>query len=324
MSGSPRWCRSWICPCGGGPGDAQGPCPSPCRPGLAGLVPLARSTPTRTTRAAGNATGWTVGPPHYVGVGAQKAGTSWWNRLIQSHPDVVNAGGQPKELHFFDRSWEVPFDDAAVEAYRRHFPVPEGSVAGEWTPGYLIDFWTPELIRRAAPDARILVLLRDPIERFRSGLTHQIGDVAEAPSDIGTSRVPSSVASTAPAAARPGGVPTRTGPRRASTKRVAPIRPGNWRGPTHSSAWPRSKSKPGPSPARSTPPHGTSTSYRRHSELRSSTATPKISRSCRMLVPELDLSLWPTAREIGLVSLEAEGQQDRVPVQPEVPDAGRR
>jgi hypothetical protein len=107
-------------------------------------------------------------------VGAQKAGTSWWNRLIQSHPDVVNAGGQPKELHFFDRSWEVPFDDAAVEAYRRHFPVPEGSVAGEWTPGYLIDFWTPELIRRAAPDARILVLLRDPIERFRSGLTHQI------------------------------------------------------------------------------------------------------------------------------------------------------
>lgn len=65
-------------------------------------------------------------------------------------------------------------DAAAVEAYRRFFPVPEGRVAGEWTPGYLIDFWTPELIARAAPDARILVLLRDPIERFRSGLTHQL------------------------------------------------------------------------------------------------------------------------------------------------------
>jgi hypothetical protein len=118
--------------------------------------------------------GWTTGPPHYVGVGAQKAGTSWWNRLIQAHPDVVNAGGQPKELHFFDRSWEVPFDDDSIREYWRHFPVPEGSVAGEWTPGYLIDFWAPELIRRAAPDARILVLLRDPIERFRSGLTHQL------------------------------------------------------------------------------------------------------------------------------------------------------
>ncbi len=118
--------------------------------------------------------GWRVGPPHYVGVGAQKAGTSWWNRLIEAHPDVVAIPGQPKELHFFDRAWETPFDEVAVQRYWRHFPVPEGRHAGEWTPGYLIDFWTPELIARAAPDARILVLLRDPIERFRSGLTHQL------------------------------------------------------------------------------------------------------------------------------------------------------
>jgi hypothetical protein len=118
--------------------------------------------------------GWRIGPPHYVGVGAQKAGTSWWNRLIEAHPDVVNAGGLTKELHFFDRAWEVPFTDTDVARYQRYFPVPEGKVAGEWTPGYLIDFWTPELIARAAPDARILVLLRDPVERFRSGLTHQL------------------------------------------------------------------------------------------------------------------------------------------------------
>ena len=124
--------------------------------------------------------GWHVGPPHYVGVGAQKAGTSWWNRLIGAHPDVVSAGGRPKELHFFDRAWETPFGEEDADRYRRYFPVPEGSVAGEWTPGYLIDFWTPELIARAAPEARILVLLRDPIDRFRSGLTHQLA----------TSRVP--------------------------------------------------------------------------------------------------------------------------------------
>ena len=123
--------------------------------------------------------GWRVGPPHYVGVGAQKAGTSWWNRLIEAHPDVVNAGGLKKELHYFDRSWETPFGEADVERYHRYFPVPEGKVAGEWTPGYLIDFWTPELIARAAPDARILVLLRDPLDRFRSGLTHQLATSRE-------------------------------------------------------------------------------------------------------------------------------------------------
>lgn len=118
--------------------------------------------------------GWSVGPPHYVGVGAQKAGTSWWNRLIEAHPDVVDIPGQPKELHFFDRAWETPPDDASVREYWRYFPVPDGGHAGEWTPGYLIDFWTPQLLARAAPDARILILLRDPIDRFRSGLTHQL------------------------------------------------------------------------------------------------------------------------------------------------------
>jgi hypothetical protein len=118
--------------------------------------------------------GWRVGPPHYVGLGAQKAGTSWWNRLIGEHPDVVHAAGQPKELHFFDRSWETPFSDADAQRYGRYFPTPKGKVAGEWTPGYLIDFWTPELIARAAPEAKILILLRDPVERFRSGLTHQL------------------------------------------------------------------------------------------------------------------------------------------------------
>ncbi len=95
-------------------------------------------------------------------------------RLIESHPHVVSPPGQPKELHFFDRFWEEPFGSADIESYHRYFPAPDGSVAGEWTPGYLIDFWTPELIARAAPEAHILVLLRDPLERFRSGLTHQL------------------------------------------------------------------------------------------------------------------------------------------------------
>jgi hypothetical protein len=109
-----------------------------------------------------------------VGLGAQKAGTSWWNALIHRHPDVHHAGAQPKELHYFDGAWEEPFGAADIERYWRFFPRPAGGVAGEWTPGYLIDFWTPELVAWAAPNARILVLLRDPLERLRSGLTHQL------------------------------------------------------------------------------------------------------------------------------------------------------
>jgi hypothetical protein len=107
-------------------------------------------------------------------VGAQKAGTSWWDSLIGRHPSVVRAAGLPKELHYFDQAWETPFDESDAARYAEYFPRPEGGITGEWTPGYLIDFWTPGLLAMAAPDARILVLLRDPIERFRSSLSHQL------------------------------------------------------------------------------------------------------------------------------------------------------
>lgn len=117
--------------------------------------------------------GWVAAPPDFVGIGAQKAGTSWWSALIHEHPDVHRIGGAPKELHFFDAYWERPFTDADAGRYALYFPRPaSGGMAGEWTPGYMVDFWTPELLHRAAPRARILVLLRDPLERYRSSMAH--------------------------------------------------------------------------------------------------------------------------------------------------------
>ncbi len=114
--------------------------------------------------------GWRTGPPDFVGVGAQRAGTSWWHASLAAHPDVVRVEGQPKELHYFDRFWpgEAPTD--RVERYHAFFPRPAGAITGEWTPRYMYDFWSLELLREAAPEARILVLLRDPVERYRSGL----------------------------------------------------------------------------------------------------------------------------------------------------------
>lgn len=118
--------------------------------------------------------GWTTGPPDFVGVGVQKAGTSWWFRLIAAHPQVYTTRHR-KELHFFERFWDEPFSERDVADYHRMFPRPASRVAGEWTPRYMYDFWTPPLLHAAAPDARILVLLRDPVERYRSGLAHDLG-----------------------------------------------------------------------------------------------------------------------------------------------------
>ncbi len=118
--------------------------------------------------------GWHVRPPTWVGVGVQKAGTTWWHSLIAAHPDVVMTSGLPKELHFFDRFWNQDLSKAETQLYAEYFCRPTGRAAGEWTPRYMFDPWTPALLRQAAPDARIIVLLRDPIERYRSGLSYDL------------------------------------------------------------------------------------------------------------------------------------------------------
>jgi len=40
-------------------------------------------------------------------VGAQKAGTTWWFRIIEAHPGVYHDPDQRPELHFFDDSMRV-------------------------------------------------------------------------------------------------------------------------------------------------------------------------------------------------------------------------
>jgi Sulfotransferase family len=118
------------------------------------------------------AVGQVTGPPDFVGVGVQKAGTSWWFDLVIAHPGVAEPFR--KELHYFDGFYGAPFGPAEVDTYHRFFPRAAARLVGEWTPRYLHDVWSVPLLAQAAPDARVLVLLRDPVERYRSGLAHDL------------------------------------------------------------------------------------------------------------------------------------------------------
>ena len=117
-----------------------------------------------------------VGPPDFVGIGVQKAGTTWWFDAICAHPDVFSRADIHKERHFFGRYAVRPFGPADCSLYHGWFPRPPDSLTGEWTPDYIHCPWIPALLAQAAPHARLLVMLRDPVERFRSGLAHQRRD----------------------------------------------------------------------------------------------------------------------------------------------------
>ena len=115
--------------------------------------------------------GWRIGPPSFVGVGGQRCGTTRWFNLIASHPEVV-APAVTKELHYFDRFYSGGFTAADAAGYHRYFPRDGERKVGEWSPLYMSAPWIPRLLASAAPEACLLVLLRDPIERYLSGLQH--------------------------------------------------------------------------------------------------------------------------------------------------------
>jgi hypothetical protein len=114
--------------------------------------------------------GWRTGPPDFVGVGVVRGGTQWWTRVLRSHPRV-QWSGEDKGFHYFDRFWDGDPPENYIELYHALFPRPEGKLTGEIGDRYMLDFWAPPLLAAAAPDARLLVLLRDPVERYLSGVS---------------------------------------------------------------------------------------------------------------------------------------------------------
>jgi hypothetical protein len=122
--------------------------------------------------------GWEIGPPDYIGIGAEKAGTSWWWWLIRRHPGVSEPG-PAKEVNFIRNLGADRAHDTVALAYHRFFPRRPGTLVGEWSPRYNEMPQLP-LLGQLAPGARLLMLVRDPVERYRSGVAmhtrYRIGD----------------------------------------------------------------------------------------------------------------------------------------------------
>ena len=109
-------------------------------------------------------------------MGAQRCGTTWWHASIVAHPGVAfEPGLHHKEVHFFDTlAGTDPLPPGDVERYARYFArPPEGGLTGEWTPRYMHDGWPIPQIAQAAPQARLLVMLRDPVDRYASGYARE-------------------------------------------------------------------------------------------------------------------------------------------------------
>lgn len=121
---------------------------------------------------------WKQVPPSFVGVGAPKSGTSWLASLIFQHPEIAyhrfydSRTPVSKELEYFVHFSFKEFTDHDKQQYLRAFYAPEGKITGEWSTLYLCSPLACRYLAETAPECKILIILRNPIDRTISHLNH--------------------------------------------------------------------------------------------------------------------------------------------------------
>jgi Sulfotransferase family len=136
---------------------------------LGGVVPVTAATDPATL-------------PSFIIIGAMKAGTTSLADYLRDHPDVYLP--KMKELNFFVDQVTDPEDirvhnwHRGVEWYARQFRDGTGTrMRGEASPNYTKMKAVPGTAARMAsiiPEARLIYLVRDPVERIASHHRHLV------------------------------------------------------------------------------------------------------------------------------------------------------
>ena len=125
--------------------------------------------------------------PNFLIIGAAKAGTTALYEYLKQHPQVYMS--HEKEPKFFALEGEKldfrgPHDQeninrtaiTDIEAYRKLFEGVSNEIAiGEASPLYLYSPKAPGRIKNYIPDAKMIAILRNPVDRAYSGYMMHLG-----------------------------------------------------------------------------------------------------------------------------------------------------
>jgi len=118
----------------------------------------------------------------YIGIGAAKSGSTWIARCLAEHPQVFLA--DIKEIEYFNAYTNIKNKKfckiknaiipnkrfkKGINWYKKHFTACKpGMIKGEFCNRYLIDPVAPKAIKDTFPDVKLIVVLRNPIDRTYS------------------------------------------------------------------------------------------------------------------------------------------------------------
>ena len=115
--------------------------------------------------------------PGFIMIGAQRCGTTSLFRALMAHPQVVRPAFH-KGINFFDLNYY-----RGLTWYRGHFPVARvaqaatarhgGPMTFEASGYYMYHPFAMERLARDLPRVKLVVMLRDPVERAFSAYKHE-------------------------------------------------------------------------------------------------------------------------------------------------------
>lgn len=97
--------------------------------------------------------------PDFLGIGAQRAGTTWLYENLRCHPEVFLP--EHKELHYFDETFH-----RSLRFYAKQFEPGHYQVKGEITPAYgILPIERIRFIHTIMPEVKPIFMMRNPIDR---------------------------------------------------------------------------------------------------------------------------------------------------------------
>jgi hypothetical protein len=121
--------------------------------------------------------------PDFLIAGVPKAGTTALHAALTGHPELFLPSVKEPKFFLSDGPPPAVGGPGDVQTYQEHVwrrddyealfdPAPPGTLRGEATPFYLYDLKSHDRIQALAPDAKLIILLRDPVDRAHSNWTH--------------------------------------------------------------------------------------------------------------------------------------------------------
>jgi hypothetical protein len=133
--------------------------------------------------------------PDFLIAGVPKAGTTALHAALVRHPDLFLPTVKEPKFFLSDGPPPTTGGPGDVQTYQEHVwrreeyealfdPAPAGTLCGEATPFYLYDRGAHDRMAKLVPDAKLVLLLRDPVDRAHSNWTHLWNAGLEAEADF--------------------------------------------------------------------------------------------------------------------------------------------